>query len=57
LKRARERLVSKFLINDENGNRIEKDYKDLTSKELNTISESLVIRFYLFNYDYPAFLP
>jgi hypothetical protein len=57
LKRARERLVSKFLINDEHGNRIEKDYKDLTSKELNTISESLVIRFYLFNYDYPAFLP
>jgi hypothetical protein len=57
VKRAREKLVSKFLVADEHGNKIEKNYKDLTSKELNTLTESLVIRLYLFNYEYPSFLP
>lgn len=56
IKRARERLVSRLLTVDEHGNKIEKDYKDLTTKELNTLTESLCLRLYLFNYDYPAFL-
>lgn len=56
IKRARERLVSKLLSTDEYGNKIDKKYKDLTSKELNTLTESLCQRLYLFNYEYPAFL-
>jgi len=57
LKRARESLVSRFLVTDEFGNPIEKEYKDLTSRELHLLTESLAVRFYLFNYEYPSFLP
>lgn len=58
LKSARERLVSKFLVADQFGNSIEnKDYSSLTSLELHNLSEQLALRLYLFNYDYPAFLP
>ena len=57
LKRARERLASRLLIADEFGNAIEKEYKDLTSKELHSLTENLCLRLYLFNYEYPAFLP
>lgn len=46
-----------MLIADEFGNPIDKDYKDLTSRELHSLSENLCLRMYLFNYDYPAFLP
>lgn len=56
MKRARESLVAQFLVADEHGNPINKKYDDLTSKELNTIVESLAIRLYLFNYEYPTFL-
>ena len=56
-KKARESLVSKFLVADEFGNPIEKEYKDLTSKELHNLAENLALRLYLFNYDYPAFIP
>ena len=41
IKRARERLVSRLLAADEHGNKIDKEYKDLTSKELNTLTEGL----------------
>lgn len=54
---AREKLVSRLLLADEHGNVIEKNYKDLTSRELSIIVENLSIRFYLFNYDYPRFFP
>lgn len=59
LKQAREKIVAKMLIQDEHGNPMMegKEYKDLTSKELNTIAENLCLRLYLFNYEYPAFLP
>ncbi|CDW84758.1 UNKNOWN [Stylonychia lemnae] len=57
LKAARERLVSKLLVADEYGNKINKEYKDMTSRELHIISENLAVRLYLFNYDYPIFLP
>ncbi len=57
MKRARERIVSKLLIADEYGNQIDKEYKDLSSKELHTLTENLCLRLYLFNYEYPAFLP
>ena len=56
-KNARERLVAKFLVADEHGNAINKEYKDLTSRELGVISENLTVRLYLFNYEYPNFLP
>lgn len=45
------------MITDEYGNEIDKDYKDLTSAELHTLTENLCLRMYLFNYEYPAFLP
>jgi len=54
---AREKLASKLLIADEFGNPIDKEYKDLTSRELHSLTENLCLRMYLFNYDYPAFLP
>jgi hypothetical protein len=58
LRQARERLAAKLLIADEFGNPIEaKDYLELTSRELHALAENLSLRFYLFNYDYPAFLP
>lgn len=57
LKVARQRLVSKLLVSDEYGNPIDKEYKDLTSRELHTLTENLCLRIYMFNYDYPAFLP
>lgn len=57
MRRAREKIVSKMLISDEFGNQIDKDYKDLSSKELHTLTENLSLRLYLFNYEYPAFLP
>jgi hypothetical protein len=44
-------------VADEHGNPIEKHYRDLNSKELHQLVESLSIRFYLFNYEYPSFLP
>lgn len=56
-KNARERLVAKFLVADEYGNPINKEYKDLTSRELGVITENLSVRMYLFNYEYPNFLP
>jgi len=57
-RRARERLAAKLLIADEFGTPIEnKQYSDLTSRELHTLTENLCLRMYLFNYDYPAFLP
>jgi len=57
IKAARERLVAKLLVVDEYGNKIDKEYKDLSSRELHIISENLAIRLYLFNYEYPSFLP
>jgi hypothetical protein len=44
-------------VADEYGNPIQKTYKDLTSRELNVITENLCMRLYLFNYGYPNFLP
>jgi hypothetical protein len=58
LKSAREKIVAKFLDNDEFGKKTsEKDYKNLTSSELERISESICVRLNLFNGDYPAFMP
>lgn len=57
LKAARERLVAQLLTADEHGNPIKKQYKDLTSRELSVISENIAIRLYLFNYEYPSFVP
>lgn len=57
LKRARERMTARLLIQDEYGNPIDKDYKDLTSRELHTLTENMCLRLYLFNYEYPAFVP
>jgi hypothetical protein len=57
LKEARERLVAKFLATDESGNKIDKEYKDLSSRELHVITENLAVRLYMFNYEYPRFLP
>lgn len=57
MRRARERIVSKLLMADEYGNSIDKEYADLSSKELHTLTENLCLRLYLFNYEYPAFLP
>lgn len=58
-KRAREALAAKLLIADEQGNPIgaDKKYEELTAKELRSLTENLCLRMYLFNYDYPAFLP
>lgn len=59
LKAARERLAAKLLTVDEHGNPIEsgKEYKNLTTRELHSLTENLSLRLYLFNYKYPAFLP
>jgi hypothetical protein len=57
MRRAREKIVSKLLIADEYGNQIDKEYKDLCSRELHTLTENLCLRLYLFNYEYPAFMP
>jgi hypothetical protein len=57
LRRARERLAARLLIQDEYGNPIDKEYKDLTSRELHTLTENMCLRLYLFNYEYPAFVP
>lgn len=51
-------MTAKLLTADEFGNPIDKkDYKDLTSRELHSLTENLCLRLYLFNYEYPAFLP
>ena len=58
LKVAREKMVSKFLITDEFGAKAaNKDYKDLTTRELNQISESISVRLNLFEGSYPSFMP
>ena len=57
LKKARESLLARLLLADDHGNKIEKTYKDLTSLELHTLTENLSLRMYLFNYEYPRFLP
>jgi len=46
------------LVTDEFGNKIEnqKDYKDLTTRELAQISQSLAARLNLFNGKYPEFM-
>jgi len=44
-------------VADEYGNKLNKEYKDLTSRELHIIAENLAVRMYMFNYDYPSFLP
>ena len=57
-RQAREKLAAKLLLQDEFGTPIEsKHYKDLTGRELHALTENLCLRFYLFNYEYPAFLP
>ena len=55
-KPAREAMISKFLASDEFGMEINKSYDEMTSNELHTICESIAVRLYLFNYDYPEFL-
>jgi hypothetical protein len=58
LKKAREQLVSKFLMTDEFGNKApQKAYGDLTTAELSQIAESLSVRLHLFKGEYPAFMP
>ena len=58
MKKARENLVSKFLVNDEFGNPANpKAYKHITSSELKMISESISVRLHLFKGQYPAFMP
>lgn len=55
---ARERLAAKLLVADEFGTPLsDKNYNELTSKELHTLTENISLRLYLFNYQYPAFLP
>ena len=54
LKRARESLVSKFLITSDSNQRA---YKDLTTVELGLISEAIAVRLHLFNGEYPEFMP
>ena len=49
-------MISKFLASDEFGMEINKSYDEMTSNELHTICESIAVRLYLFNYDYPEFL-
>lgn len=55
LKDAREQLVSQMLTVDKSKQR--KKYSQLTTKELNALVESLVVRLNLFSQRYPAFLP
>jgi len=57
LKAARERLVAQLLTADEHGNPIKKNYTDLTSRDLSVIAENVCVRLYLFNYEYPSFVP
>lgn len=47
------------MIADEFGNPLDanKKYEELTSRELHSLTENISLRLYLFNYDYPAFLP
>ena len=48
-KNAREKLVAKMLVKDEFGANVNsKEYKALTSKELQLLSESLCVRLNLF---------
>jgi hypothetical protein len=58
-RRARESLVAQLLTKDEFGKEYDqpKQYLDLTQADLHKISENLAIRLYLFNYDYPSFVP
>ena len=56
-KKARESLASRLLVADEHGNPIEKEYDELTSRELHVLVENLCLRLYLFNYEYPSFVP
>lgn len=58
LKRARESIVAKMLEKDEFGmDQQPKAYKDLTTRELERISESICVRLNLFSTEYPAFMP
>ena len=51
-------MVTQFLTKDEFGKKaVKKDYKDLTTGELNRISESICVRLNLFDGKYPAFMP
>lgn len=51
-------MVSKFLITDEFGAKAaDKDYKDLTTRELGQIAESISVRLNLFEGSYPSFMP
>ena len=43
---------------DEFGNKVpEKNYVDLTTRDLSRIAESIAVRLHLFNGEYPAFMP
>lgn len=59
-KRAREALVAKLLTHDVFGNDLPEEtrtYQDLTTSDLNRVSEALVTRLSMFNGKYPAFMP
>ena len=59
-KKAREALVAKLLTHDVFGNDLPAEtrtYQDLTTSDLNRISEALVARLGMFNGRYPAFMP
>lgn len=57
-KKARESIVSQFLIKDEfRKTAAKKNYDDLTTNELTRISESIAVRLNLFQGSYPAFMP
>lgn len=58
LKRAREKLVSKLLTQDEFGNELRaREYSDLSTRDLSRIAESICVRLHLFNGQYPEFMP
>lgn len=58
LKRARQKMVTQFLVTDEFGTKSKKkEYNDLTTGELKMISESICVRMNLFDGKYPAFVP
>ena len=58
IKPAREQLVASMLVTDEFGNEIpSKSYEQLSTKELNLLTENIVVRLNLFKNKYPAFLP
>lgn len=58
LKKARETLTSRLLTTEEFGNDApEKTYRQMTTRELHLLTESLCVRLNLFQKKYPAFLP